>query len=68
MKTYVAAEEAPRIKERQDETQFTTKIRVKISLGPSFFNLVTISFRVTRLMPYYAETDRSRPLILRLYR
>ncbi len=37
MKTYVAVEEPPRIKERQDETQFTTKIGAKTSLGPTFF-------------------------------
>jgi hypothetical protein len=63
VKTYVAAEEAPRLKERQDETQFTTKIGGKTSLGPSFL-LSQISFPVTRLMPYYAETGRSRPLIV----
>jgi hypothetical protein len=42
VKTYVAAEEAPRIKERQDETQLTTKIGRKTSLGPSFFLLSEI--------------------------
>jgi hypothetical protein len=36
---YVAAAEALREKERQDETQFTTKIGWKTSLGPSFFVL-----------------------------
>ncbi len=55
------------IKETQDETQLTTKIGGKTSLGPSFFGLVNISFPVTRLKPYYAETSGSRPLILRLY-
>jgi hypothetical protein len=64
---YVSAEEAPMIKETQDETQLTTKIGGKTSLGPSFFGLVNISFPVTRLKPYYAETSGSRPLILRLY-
>ncbi len=34
MKIYVAAVEALRKKERQDETQFTTKIGGKTSLGP----------------------------------
>jgi len=31
------------------------------SLGPSNFPFVKFSFPVTRLMPYYAETGRSRP-------
>jgi hypothetical protein len=50
-------------KETEDETQFTTKIGGKTSLGPSYFPFVKLSFPVTRLMPYYAETGRSRPLI-----
>jgi hypothetical protein len=36
VKTYVAAVEALRKNERQDETLFTTKIGGKISLGPSY--------------------------------
>jgi len=39
VKIYVAAVEALRKKERQDETQFTTKIGGKTSLGPSYFAL-----------------------------
>ncbi len=39
MKIYVAAVEALREKERQDETQFTTEIGGKASLGPSYFAL-----------------------------
>jgi hypothetical protein len=35
----VGAVEALRKKERQDETQFTTKFGVKTSLGPSYFAL-----------------------------
>jgi hypothetical protein len=35
VKIYVAVGEALRKKERQDETQFTTKIGGKTSLGPS---------------------------------
>jgi hypothetical protein len=47
-------------KERQDETQFITKIDGKTSLGPHYFLLQNkISFSVTRLMPYYAETGAS---------
>jgi hypothetical protein len=37
MEIYVAAVEELRKKERQDETQFTTKIGRKTSLGPSYF-------------------------------
>ncbi len=39
VKIYVDAVEALRKKERQDETQFTTKIGGKTSLGPSYFLL-----------------------------
>jgi len=39
VRIYVAAMEALRKKERQDETQFTTKIGGKSSLGPSCFVL-----------------------------
>jgi hypothetical protein len=39
VKIYVAAVEALREKERQHETQFTTKIDGKTSLGPSYFGL-----------------------------
>ncbi len=39
MKIYVTAAEALRKKERQDETQFTTKTGGKTSLGPSYFAL-----------------------------
>jgi hypothetical protein len=39
VKIYVAAVEALRKKERQHETQFTTKIGGKTSLGPSYFGL-----------------------------
>jgi hypothetical protein len=39
VKIYVARVEALRKKQRQDETQFTTKIAGKTSLGPSYFVL-----------------------------
>jgi hypothetical protein len=39
VKIYVAAVQALRKKERQDETQFTTKIGGKTSLGLSYFTL-----------------------------
>jgi hypothetical protein len=37
VKIYMEAVEALEKKERQDETQFTTKIGRKTSLGPSYF-------------------------------
>jgi hypothetical protein len=43
-----------RFKERRDETQFSTKIARKTSLGPSYFIFVRFSFPVTRLMPKLA--------------
>jgi hypothetical protein len=39
LKIYVAPVEARRKKERGDETQFTTKIGGRASLGPSYFVL-----------------------------
>jgi len=39
LKIYVAAVEALRKKERQDETEFINKIGGKSSLGPSYFLL-----------------------------
>jgi hypothetical protein len=39
VKIYVAAVEALRKKEREDETQFTIKIGGKTSLGPRYFVL-----------------------------
>ncbi len=39
LKIYVAAVQALRKKETQDETQFTTKIGGKTILGPSYFIL-----------------------------
>jgi hypothetical protein len=63
VKIYVAAAERLEKKERQDETHSTTKIRGKTSLYPSYFAFVKFSYSVTHLMPYYAETGCSRPLI-----
>jgi hypothetical protein len=64
VKIYVAAVEALRKKERQDETQFTTKIDEKTSLGPNYFCFVKFSFPVTHLMPYYAKTGCSLPPLI----
>jgi hypothetical protein len=53
-----------RKKERQDETQFTTKIDGKtIKLGSHLFHFVEFSFPVPHLMPYYAKTGHLCPLI-----
>jgi len=60
VKIHVVAVQALRQKETQDETQYTTKIGGKTSLGPQLCPLVKFSFPVTRLMPYYAEPGRSR--------
>jgi hypothetical protein len=50
VKLYVeAVQQALRKKETQDETQFTTKIGGKTSLGPSYFLLYTKIF-----IPSYA--------------
>jgi hypothetical protein len=46
MKIYVAAVEVLRKKERQDETQFTTKICGKSSLGSSYFVLYNFHSRL----------------------
>jgi hypothetical protein len=59
VKIYVAAVEALRKKERGDE---------KLSLPPKLMekliiSFCKISFPITHLMPYYAETGCSHPLI-----
>jgi hypothetical protein len=66
LKIYVAALEALRKRETGDETQFPTKIGGKLVCVSSIW-FCKISFPVTHLMPYYAETGRFRPLIARLY-
>ncbi len=67
VKIYVAAMESLR---QKDETQFTTKIGGKISFGSQLFSFVKLSFLVVNfsfsipgLMPYFAETGHSHPLI-----
>jgi len=65
VKIYVAAVEAKGKKERGDETQFTTKIGGKTSLGPSY-SVYKISFPVMHLMPYYAKIGCPCPLIAQL--
>ncbi len=65
MKVYVAAVEALRKKERQDETQFSLlpKLVEKLVWVPNLFRFVKFSFPGTHLMASYAETSHSRPLI-----
>jgi NADH:ubiquinone oxidoreductase subunit 6 (subunit J) len=60
VKIFVAAVEALRKKERGDETQFTTKIGGKTLWVPVIL-FPKISFPVTHMMSYYAETAHSRP-------
>jgi hypothetical protein len=62
VKIYVATVEALKKKERQDETQFTTKIAGETSLDPNYL-FCKFSFSVARLMHYYAKTDLSCPLM-----
>ncbi len=55
MKIYYVANtswmvEALRKKERQDETQFTTKIDGKTSLGPSYFFIPSSAFDAPIIM------------------
>jgi hypothetical protein len=47
--------------ERQDETQFTTKIGEKNEFGSQLFHSEKLSFPVTCLMAYYAETGPFLP-------
>ncbi len=63
MKIYVAAVEALRKKELQDETQSSTKIGGKTSFGSQLFSLVKFSFLIPCLMPYYAQTGCSHLVI-----
>jgi len=62
VKISVAAVEALRKKERGDETQFITKIGGNLVWVP-MISFCKISFPVKHLIPYYAETRRSHPLI-----
>jgi hypothetical protein len=57
--------EALREMERQDETQFTTKIGEQNEFGSQLFHSEKFSFPpVTCLMAYYAEIGRSCFLIM----
>jgi hypothetical protein len=68
VKIYVAAGEALKKKERGDGTlSLPPKLVEKLVWVPVIL-LCKISFPVSHLMPYYAETGRSRPLIAQLYR
>jgi hypothetical protein len=59
VKIYVAAVEALKKKERQDEAKLP-KLVEKLVWDPVIL-FCKISFSVTHLMPCYAETGRSRP-------
>jgi hypothetical protein len=76
LKIYVAAVQALRKKERQDETQVTTKIDGETISGlmPYYGYMVknygpinkgySNYLEITCLMPCYAETGHSHPLIV----
>jgi hypothetical protein len=69
MKICVAAVEA--LKKKKDRMKpslspIITKIGGKMSLGLSCFGFEKFSFPLPRLMHYYVESGRSRPLIARL--
>jgi hypothetical protein len=69
VKIYVAAAAAEALRKKGNETQFITKIGgKKTSLGPNYIWFRKISFSVTHLMPYYAETGHSCPLITLLFK
>jgi hypothetical protein len=53
MKIHVTAMEALRKKERQDETQFTTKIGGKTSLGRNYFALYNFHSQLHVRCPYH---------------
>jgi hypothetical protein len=63
VKRCVAAVEALRKKEIGDKTHFTIKIDGKTKIWVPVISFCKISFPVTHLMPYDADTGRSRPLI-----
>jgi hypothetical protein len=65
VKIYVAAVEALRKRERGDETQFTTKIGWEklVCFGSQFLPFLKFHSQLSVLIPYYAETAWSRPLI-----
>jgi hypothetical protein len=65
---YVVAVEALRKKARQDETQLSLLSSLLEKLVWVLVILFCkISFLVIHFMPYYAEADRSHPLVMGLY-
>ncbi len=66
VKIYVTIVEVVKKKERGDETQCTTKVEKLVCVSITLF--CKISFPVMHLMPYYAKTGHSWPLIAWLYK
>jgi hypothetical protein len=62
MKIYVAGVEALRKKERGKKLSLPLKLVEKVVWIP-IISFCKISFPVTHLMPCYAETGRSHPLV-----
>jgi hypothetical protein len=60
VRIYLTGMEALRKKERQDETQFTTKIGGKL-VWVRVISFCKNIFLFTRLMPYYVKIARSHP-------
>jgi hypothetical protein len=54
------------LKEKGMKLSIPPKLVVKLVWGPAIL-FCKISFPVKHLMPYYTETERSRPLIAWLY-
>jgi hypothetical protein len=67
VKIYVVAVEALRKKERGDESQFTTKIGGKTSLGPSYFVFVKFHSQLYIWWPVMLKLAVLGPLIASLY-
>jgi hypothetical protein len=63
LKIYVVAVEALKEKERGDETESLSPKLVEKLIWVPVISFCKISFPVTHLMPYYAETDHSRYLV-----
>jgi hypothetical protein len=67
VKIYVAAVEALRKKERQDETQFTTKIDGFLSFKPPLNANVLFSRFFFECHPVYDQTQGSGAVFVLLY-
>jgi len=67
VKYYVAAMEALRKKERQDETQFTTKIHCFLSFIPRWMLMYFFAGFFLKSHPVYDQTQGSGAVFFLLY-